>query len=153
MCFVSPLGLLTNSPPRRWLFSTQQERLTSKSVYPKIFSWSIGFSTPPLVVGMPFPFWKSPWVSVAPYSLKVTAEHCLILMGLTAFSPRIVPWFRALPPWNDYSIAHLPLNVNTFFQKIRWKFLPAPGHFITLNRGSAPQFRGALRMMRYFTSL
>lgn len=51
-------------------------------------------------------------------------------------------------PWNDYSIAYSPLNVNTFFQKICWKFLPGPGHFITLNRGSAPHFRGALSTMR-----
>ena len=91
---------------------------------------------------------KKSLVSLAPYSLKVTAEHCLILMGLTAFSPFVVPWFRALPPWNDYSIAHLPLNVNTFFQKIYWKFLPVPGHFISLNRGSAPHFRGALSTIR-----
>ena len=148
---VALTHLLTHRPRKGEIFHFRQETFTKN--HSPTFHNSLWRSAPPLVVGMPFRSLKSPSVSVAPYSLNVTAEHCLILMGLTAFSPSVVPWFRALPPWNDYSIAHLPLNVNTFFQKIRWKFLPAPGHFITLNRGSAPHYRGALSTMRYFTSL
>ncbi len=129
-------------------------RKSASSQKPAATSFPLSLArTLPLVVGMPFRSLKSPSVSVAPYSLTVTAGHYLILMGLTACSPFVVPWFRALPPWNDYSIAQEGLNVNTFFQKIRWKFLPAPGRFITLNRGSAPHLRGALSTMRYFTSL
>ena len=154
-CVSSPHQDYSLTRPRKgeiFSYSLSRKRMPKKSLHGK-FLIVVALQTLPLVVGMPFRSLKSPSVSVAPYSLNVTAEHCLILMGLTAFSPSVVPWFRALPPWNDYSIAHLPLNVNTFFQKICWKFLPAPGHFISLNRGSAPHFRGALSTMRYFTSL
>ena len=44
--------------------------------------------------------------------------------GADCVFPRYSSGFRALPPWNNYSIAQSPPNVNTFFQKICWKFLP-----------------------------
>ena len=79
------------APAKGRVFSTLgQEKSCLKKSLPGKFLVVVALQTPPLVVGMPFPSWKSPLVSVAPYSLKVTAEHYLILMGLTAFSPAIV---------------------------------------------------------------